>query len=80
MKKRVWWRRWRLALGERVGVDAGIRDTGGDLLGLVASVVALVLDADLLDIGGAGVGDGGSCEIVLGVGDPDEEKGDLLSP
>lgn len=54
----------RLARGE-VGVDAGVRGAGRDLLGLLVVVVGtLVLDADVLDRGGAGVGDGGNIAVV----------------
>ena len=50
----------RLALGKGVGVLAGVRGTGAGLLGLLVVVVgALVLDADVLDLGSAGVGEGG---------------------
>lgn len=45
-------------------VDAVVRDAARDLLGLVAGGGALVLDARLLDGGGAGAGDGGDVAVV----------------
>lgn len=41
-----------------------VRDAARDLLGLVAGGGALVLDARLLDAGGAGAGDGGDVAVV----------------
>lgn len=45
-------------------VDAVVRDAARDLLGLVAGGGALVLDARLLDAGGARAGDGGDVAVV----------------
>jgi hypothetical protein len=56
-----------LARWERVGVDASIGRSAANLLGLVTSVVALVLNADLLNVSGAGAGVDGSGIAVVGV-------------
>ena len=46
------------------GVLASVARTRADLLRLLAIVVALELDADLLGAGGAGVADGRSVTVV----------------
>ena len=57
--------RHRLASGE-IGLSVDARSAGAlaDLNRLITSLVALVLSADLLSVGDAGVGDGSSVAIV----------------
>jgi len=46
------------------GVLAGVAGAGTQLLGLLAAVVALVLNTDLLDAGSASASDGGNVAVV----------------